>query len=929
MSATLLRTATALFVAILVAPGGDAFDGLHRVPLADGVGTVEVPADGRVYFLQFGAHSYEPMRVTTLDGGALVPQRGEAVVIAPFQELRAIPWLFPDVAPGTTVRVEKPIQRDAFWDQVIIVDPAVVAAAPTMQVVEAGKFGSALPDHVRALLSANVDWRRQQASLTDPILPAGLNREPRWEELEAAALPLDFQKALLASPHDASPGFAFQNGQWLTTWPAHDLPGVAKEDHWFAPALLIDGELVRPAPLSARTAWIGHEHGRAFPIWTLEWAHEGIVVRQQLFSHRLANGEAHVIVGFELRGAASNTRLALGMGRRPNVHFWDDRSLERTPLPFFMLDPRYTCDGWSLRDARGRVVLVSPREFQLQPVGPSEMVALFEPDLQGRLWMATPQTHGARWEQCPGEHLYSLWHDAAAESWIERTSGGAQARLPSAEWMQRIDLWHSQVEAITRVHYQDKDRLSYGAYFYQYYFGIEEGWPVMALAYWGRGDEAQRQAEIMLNAENLEKTNVHHQSRNGAAPFAAATVARLTRDRAWLEKIAPAMLECAQWTQRVRQENLGERSPNTRGLLPPHIYGGDIRDPATSLYATAACWRGMIETADVFEKFGAPERIAQAKLLRVEADDLRVRLSEVMDTVAVRETSPPFQPLALQLPSLDGRHEGPHDALTHSRLGNYWNLFAPSFLELRFAGTDDPAQPNGRVFDYAQTHGGLWAGLPRFYNGLDAAYAVGNIGYLIDRAVEDMGYRHQALASLQAFFLHAASRNGATIPEVAGLFPYRFDARAYEELVRESPWNFGMYDAHRYLEGHISFTEPLGAGAGEALMLIRNALVSETRDVHGLPDGGVVLLPVVPGAWFAEGEEIVLENFPTAYGMISATIRSSITSRHEIVLEHRFTPFGDAAPKPRTFRVRFAPPGRQPVELNFDPHDPTPVRATF
>ena len=32
--------------------------------------------------------------------------------------------------------------------------------------------------------------------------------------------------------------FAYQNGQWFTTWLSHDLPKWTKEDHWFAPAIL-------------------------------------------------------------------------------------------------------------------------------------------------------------------------------------------------------------------------------------------------------------------------------------------------------------------------------------------------------------------------------------------------------------------------------------------------------------------------------------------------------------------------------------------------------------------------------------------------------------------------------------------------------------------------------------------------------------------
>lgn len=903
--------------------------GLSRLPLTDGVGTIVVPPDQRVYFLQFGDWDFEPERVATSGGREVSIARGERVVIAPFEKLRAVAWRFPDTPPGTTLRVERALKRDAFWDQIITVDPPWNEVAPEVAVVESGVFGASLPATVRALLSHAIDWRDQEAGLRDPVIPPDLDDEIPWEELEAAALPLDFQKVLLASPHDSSPGFAWQNGQWLTTWPANNLPGVAKEDHWFAPALLVDGKLVQPAPLSAQTSWHTTPDGRTLPIWKLEWSYGSTIVKQEMFSVRVAGADPQVVVNFQLQNAPADARLAVGTGRRPNVHYWDDRSFERTPVPFFTCASGYESDGHVVHDSRGDVVMRSPQKFVWQAVGPTEMMAVFEPDADGRVWLATAQTPDSDWEDDPQGDLYSKWREACAQEWTRRLTRGAQAGLPSVEWMKRIDLWREQVDAITRVHYQGRDRLAYGAYFYQYYFGIEEGWPPMALAYWGDGDEAQRQAEIMLEPENLDKSNVHHQSRNGAAPLVAATVARLTHDRAWLATVAPAMRECAEWTARVRRENEATRSAKTRGLLPPHIYGGDIRDAATSLYATTACWRGMVETADVFTKLGSPELVAEAKEWRAEADALRARLGEVMEAVKVSDASPPFQPLALELPSLDGRNEGPYAALTQTRLGNYWNLFAPSFLELRFAEPAEPAQPNRRIFEFEQQHGGLWAGLPRFYHGLDVAYAIGNIEYLIDRAVSEARFRPQALASLEAFFLHAASRNGATIPEVAGLFPDRLDARAYERLVRESPWNFGMYDAQRYLEGHISFTEPLGAAAGEALLMIRNALVSETRDANGLADGGLLLLPVVPSAWFGEGETIRLENFPTAYGTMSVRVGSHIASRGEIEVRVSFAPFDDASWTPENFRIRLCPPGHASRDVAFDPRREAPLVVKF
>jgi hypothetical protein len=201
---------------------------------------------------------------------------------------------------------------------------------------------------------------------------------------------------------------------------------------------------------------------------------------------------------------------------------------------------------------------------------------------------------------------------------------------------------------------------------------------------------------------------------------------------------------------------------------------------------------------------------------------------------------------------------------------------------------------------------------------LDAAYSIGIQRELQRRSRRDVRERGRAVAGLQAFFLHAASRNGYTIPEVAGLFPDRLDRKAYERLVRESPWTFGMYDDNRYLDGHISFTEPLGAAAGEALWLIRDALVCEERDENGLPNGELVLLANVPSDWFAEGNEIELKDLPTAYGTVRLKVRSHAPTSGKVFIDYRLTPAKNVMC--RRMRMRIAPPSFPPreEELNAD-----------
>ncbi|TWU30163.1 hypothetical protein [Bythopirellula polymerisocia] len=904
---------------------------ITRLPLENGTATLEVPADGLIHFLRFGDHSYEPDSVKDDNSSDIAVTKGTEIAIAPFQELRAIPWQLPAPYRGKIVNLSTDMSRDAFGDQILVVEESLLRETPKVEVEETGDFFACLPPDVNDLSLSETEIATQQASLSDPIIPDGLAQELTWDQLASAGLPLDFQKVLLASPHDASPAFAYQNGQWLTTWTRRDLDEGGKEDHWFAPVIKQGDRLIRPAPLSAATSFSKSASGRLLPEWNLAWSHEGATVRQAMFSYNLASGTKPILfVQFQIENAPPETRLALGVGRRPNAHFWDNKNRERTPIPFFSLEPSYRQQGRQLIDAWDRVVLESRQDFTLEKCGPLEMLLVFTPDKQGRVELATPQV-GMPFDV--NSTPLSDYASAEAEfqrQWEQILAQGAQVKLPSSQWQDRVDAWQAQIESITRVNYQGRDRLSYGAYFYQYYFGIEEAWPVVALAQWGRGREAQRQAEIMLQPQNLDKSNVHHQSRNGAAPWAAAVVARLTNDPEWLTRVAPAMIECAEWTSRVRREDQEERSPLTCGLLPPHIYGGDIRDPATSLYATAICWKGIVETADVLAHLGGDSYREVANKLRQEAKDLRNRIDEVMGEVALEDAKDVFLPLALELPSLNGKHEGPYEALTDTRLGNYWNLFAPSLLQLQMCGADPMASPDRDVFEYMQHHGGLWASLPRFYNGLDVAYAGGIIGYLLNASALDPSYRPQALAALEAYFLHAASRNGYTIPEVAGLFPDRLDRAAYERLVRESPWSFGMYDAQRYLEGHISFTEPLGAGAGQALWLIRDALVTETRTDGGLPDGGLVILPTVPSAWFEQGKHIELNNLPTAYGMLSARIESQIEAKGEITMAYSFKKCANGRDyATKQFRVRFAPPGKKIVELEFDPQTTGVLRANF
>jgi len=311
-----------LALALLAAGPVQATEWLHSLSLDRGSSALASPAGGTTFFLRFGGQSYAPARVVGPDGREVRVHVGPPILVAPFEQLWIEPWDLPPAGAG--LRFEKPPVRDGFWDQLITADPGAIGPLPPYPVEETGRFGAALPAAVRRLDLRPDEIDRQQASLTDPIISSGVAREIPWAELEAQAYPLDFQKVLLASPNDSRPAFAYQNGQWFTTWSSRDLPAGAMEDHWFAPALLISGRLVRPAPLSAHTAFVRTRAGVTVPLWTLEWTHEDITVRQELFSHEPGGrGPPRVFVRFQLVNAPPDARVAIGAGRRPSAHYWD------------------------------------------------------------------------------------------------------------------------------------------------------------------------------------------------------------------------------------------------------------------------------------------------------------------------------------------------------------------------------------------------------------------------------------------------------------------------------------------------------------------------------------------------------------------------------------------------------------------------------
>lgn len=373
-------------------------------------------------------------------------------------------------------------------------------------------------------------------------------------------------------------------------------------------------------------------------------------------------------------------------------------------------------------------------------------------------------------------------------------------------------------------------------------FGIEEGWNIVSLAQFGHAASAAATLErTFFDPEFLKKEGPHHQYRNGLAITYALDVCGLTGDRALLERLWPTVRESAEWIRqalaRTQVLEAGQRPPHF-GLMPKHIYGGDLRVPAHSLYASSACWRGLRDAARVAETLD--ERDA-ARRFAAAAAAARDDLLAAAERIYRRDGTPPFLPFRTD-----------ETALTPSS-GDYYQLFASLVLETAAFGWQ------GRwaraLTDYLEQTGRMVLGVPRFdvwfgRLGVDAEYARGSQLAALHRRDFDRFY----LGWLGQLALSCDPHTFVS-PETAMV---RFTRDEQADRLRVLATQAARADS-----------DPCSAGTGVMLQYLRYLLACEERDEADLPTGTLWIGAAVPPEWFAPGQSFAVQRLPTLFGALS------------------------------------------------------------
>jgi len=282
------------------------------------------------------------------------------------------------------------------------------------------------------------------------------------------------------------------------------------------------------------------------------------------------------------------------------------------------------------------------------------------------------------------------------------------------------------------------------------------------------------------------------------------------------------------------------------GLFPKERYCGDIATRVHSLNPNASCWRGLRDFAAVLADIGEE---GPAQKYQTVAAEFRVAISNAVARSEDRSTSPPFIPIMLF------GEEKPYDRLTSSMVGSYWNLLAPYVIG---SGVFGPGSERERwMVDYLQEHGGICMGMIRFHqhSGLfaneDALDDLYGLRYTIK--LLDLDEVDRALVSFYGKLAQGMTRGTFIGGEGTGL-------KALDEF------------------GRPMYLPPNSSANAFFLWTLRYLLVQDLdRDDDGRPET-LRLGFATPKSWLEDGKSIVVKQAPTAFGPVSFSLQSKLSS---------------------------------------------------
>jgi hypothetical protein len=367
---------------------------------------------------------------------------------------------------------------------------------------------------------------------------------------------------------------------------------------------------------------------------------------------------------------------------------------------------------------------------------------------------------------------------------------------------------------------------------YDHLYEGECGDAVRALMLYGHLADARRMVGPLLDF-NRQATRFHVA---GHKLQLLAHYYQVTRDKDYLREKRAVWQPVVQFIRSSRMTD--------NGLLPKDNYAGDVKEQVYSLSSNANCWRGLRDMAAVLDDAG--EKAAAADL-RKEAERFRKSILDAVAKSERRDAKPPFIPLALL-----GAEE-PHDPLTATRTGSYYDLMIPYVLGSTVFG---PGSERERwIIDYLRQHGGIAMGMIRSmpHQGEFKEQPGVNVLY---------GLRYQL----------TLLRRGDRDHVLAGFYGHLAQAMTRDTFIGGEGSRFFHGDEF----GRSFYLPPNSAANATFLTVLRYLLIQD----WDLDDDGRLetlrLLDAIPPQWLADGAVIAVEKAPTAFGEVSLRVQSRL-----------------------------------------------------
>jgi hypothetical protein len=364
-----------------------------------------------------------------------------------------------------------------------------------------------------------------------------------------------------------------------------------------------------------------------------------------------------------------------------------------------------------------------------------------------------------------------LWLARTVEYWQGVMDRAAKIEVPCRKATDALKAAH-----VCQLIASDHGSIHGGEGFYDEFYVRDGAYQIMEMEEAGLLDVAQKAIEPFLPTQ---KPDGHFESQdneldgNGQTPWALWQYAKITGDRAWLEKVYPAMLRAARWAMKERRKAPAD-SPFA-GLMPNAFADGEFLYDRKHHIVGYDLWnlRGMLCTADAARQLG---KEADVKELLDEAADYRKAIDAAVTRAGVN-----------YFPASWEKH------------GTFWGNTETLWPTELFA-VDDP-RVSGTIHQARKVLGGgftegtiHWVGLPE-----DAIHPYMSVYTTMAGLIR--GEDEQVVEDFYWYLLHSTA------------------AHAFPE---------GIHEKRRFAWGD---TIPHGTGASNYAILLRHMLVHEQGDV--------------------------------------------------------------------------------------------------